>query len=65
MRNRLIDHVPMYELSELNGKTLTISVGEDYNVETGLRYTSVMGIDESGNTYVIVNRQEPLDVHPK
>lgn len=65
MSSMLIDHAPAFCLRELDGKTLTMSVGEDYNVETGLRYTTVIGTDENGHSYVIVDKREPIDVHPK
>lgn len=65
MDNALIPSVPTYHLVALDGKTLTITVGQDYDVERGLRYTTVTGTDENGHSYVLVDRQEALNVHPK
>ena len=56
--------VPLFDLIELDGKTLTISVGQDYDVERGIQFTVVTGTDENGHTFVLVDKQEPLDVHP-
>ena len=65
MSEQLIESVPVYDLAELDGKTLTISVGQGYNVERGVKSIVVIGTDERGHSYVLVDRQEKLrDVHP-
>lgn len=65
MRDRRVKHGPTFCLRELHGKTLTMHVGEDYNAESGMRYTVVIGADELGNKYVIVDKREQTDVHPE
>lgn len=64
MSAKVFESVPAYDLAELDGKTLTISVGSDYNVERQIKFTTVIGTDENGYSYVLVDRQEPLNVHP-
>lgn len=65
MSTQLVESVPTYDLAELDGKTLTISVGQDYNIERGFKFTIVVGTDENGYSYVLVDRKERLrDVHP-
>lgn len=65
MSAQLIESVPTYDLAELDGKTLTISVGQDYNIERDFKFTIVVGTDENGYSYVLVDRKERLrDVQP-
>ena len=64
MDNRVIPSAPPFRLIELDGKTLTITVGRDYDMDRRIRSTVVIGTDASGCSYVLVDTQEPLDVHP-
>jgi hypothetical protein len=64
MCDRLIPSVPVFDLADLDGKVLTISVGQGYNVERGIRFTSVIGTDENGISYVLVDQREPINVRP-
>jgi hypothetical protein len=62
---RLFDVPPPIDYMSLDGKTLTIRVGVDYNPETNLRTTVVVGEDAQGHMYVLVDKQETLHVHPE
>lgn len=64
MSRQFISKVPVFDLAELHGKTLTISVGRHDYPEHGLRATVVVGTDECGVSYVLLDTQERLDVHP-
>lgn len=64
MSSAMVDSIPVYELSELHGKTLTIYVGACVCEETNTKYTHVVGQEVNGRCYVLVDKTEPLHVHP-
>jgi hypothetical protein len=65
MGRQIISKVPVFNLVELHGKTLTISVARHEYPRDGVRATVVVGTDERGISYVLVDHQERLDVHSK
>lgn len=60
MSAQLIESVPVYDLAELDGKTLTINVYIDRDIDAQRKTTIVVGTDERGVTYVLADQQEPI-----
>lgn len=64
MSSAMVDSIPVYALSELHGKTLTIYVGTCVCEETNTKYTHVVGREANGRCYMLVDKTEPINVHP-
>jgi hypothetical protein len=64
MSERLIPSLPVVNLLELHGKTLTLSVGQDINLTTMMRHLVVMGTDSAGLSYVLIDSREKVSVYP-
>ena len=61
---QMISKVPLFKLLDLDGKTLTMSVGQDIDQERGEITTVLSGCDEGGRCYVLACVTERVDVHP-
>lgn len=61
---QMISKVPVFKLLNLDGKTLTMSVGQGVDHEHGVITTVLSGVDESGCRYVLACVTERVDVHP-
>lgn len=62
---QMISKVPLFRLLDLDGKKLTISVGQSIDHEHGEITTVLSGYDNSGRRYVLACVTERVDVHPK
>jgi hypothetical protein len=62
---QLISKVPVFRLVELDGRTLTMSVGQSIDQDHGEITTVLRGTDEFGMIYVLACATERVDVRPK
>lgn len=58
---QMISKVPLFKLLDLDGKTLTMSVGQSIDHERGEITTVLSGYDESGCCYVLACVTERAD----
>ena len=62
---QMISKVPVFKLIDLDGRELTMSVGQSIDHERGEITTVLSGYDNSGRCYVLACVTERVDVHPK
>ena len=62
---QMISKVPVFKLIDLDGRKLTMSVGQSIDRERGEITTVLSGYDKSGCCYVLACVTERVDVHPK
>ena len=62
---QMISKVPVFKLIDLDGRKLTMSVGQSIDHERGELTTVLSGYDKSGCCYVLACVTERVDVHPK
>lgn len=61
---QMISKVPVFKLIDLDGRKLTMSVGQSIDHERGDITTVLSGYDKSGCCYVLACVTERVDVHP-
>ena len=61
---QMISKVPVFKLIDLDGRKLTMSVGQSIDHERGEITTVLSGYDKSGCCYVLACVTERVDVHP-
>lgn len=61
---QIISKVPVFKLLDLDGRNLTMSVGQSIDQERGEITTVLRGYDERGCCYVLACVTERVDVHP-
>ena len=61
---QMISKVPVFKLIDLDGRKLTMSVGQSIDRERGEITTVLSGYDNSGRCYVLACVTERVDVHP-
>ena len=62
---QMISKVPVFKLTDLDGRKLTMSVDQSIDHERGEITTVLSGYDKSGCCYVLACVTERVDVHPK
>ena len=62
---QMISKVPLFKLLDLDGKKLTMSVGQSIDHERGEITTVLSGYDNSGRCYVLACVTERVDAHSK
>ena len=62
---QMISKVPLFKLLDLDGKKLTMSIGQSIDHERGEITTVLSGYDKSGCCYVLACVTERVDVHPE
>ena len=60
---QMISKVPLFKLIDLDGRKLTMSVGQSIDHEHGVLTTVLSGYDESGCCYVLACVTERVDAH--
>lgn len=60
---QMISKVPLFKLLDLDGKKLTMSVGQAVDHERGEITTVLRGYDKSGCCYVLACVTERVDAH--
>ena len=61
---QMISKVPLFKLLDLDGKKLTMSIGQSIDHERGEITTVLSGYDKQGCCYVLACVTERVDVHP-
>ena len=61
---QMISKAPVFKLIDLDGRKLTMSVGQSIDHERGEITTVLSGYDNSGRCYVLACVTERVDVHP-
>ena len=61
---QMISKVPVFKLIDLDGRKLTMSVGQSIDHERGEITTVLSGYDKQGYCYVLACVTERVDVHP-
>lgn len=61
---QMISKIPVFKLLDLDGRNLTMSVGQSIDQERGEITTVLSGYDENGCCYVLACIAEPVNVHP-
>lgn len=61
---QMISKIPVFKLLDLDGRNLTMSVGQSIDQERGEITTVLSGYDENGCCYVLACITEPVNVHP-
>ncbi len=60
---QMISKVPLFKLLDLDGRRLTMSVGQSIDHERGEITTVLSGYDKSGRCYVLACVTERVDAH--
>ena len=61
---QMISKVPLFKLLDLDGKKLTMSIGQSIDHERGEITTVLSGYDKQWYCYVLACVTERVDVHP-